>query len=398
MNTGKYRRTRLQGTTLVFALVILAVAAMVLAGLVFTMGALVEHTVASETAMSQRLSLENSRALALQFAREKLLSSGSSQGVTNSAVASGGYSLGGLSLTGLPAWAQTNRPAGPNPFSPAGDMLVTVGGVDYYYSGFSGTVAGSLYSGTNTVSWVFETRTRTPTLGYDLANFFNSGTSPAVVGSASFGTTNGTILSGTLQNSAFPPNLPGSAVAGLGESSLDPNFLSGSAMAGATSIPIVSGTVTNTEYMQISGTVWLYLNGTNAATTYAVSGSLRQLILNYNGPYAHYPTLPLRIVCSNVVSSTISLPVGSDRPVYFIHSSAQPVSITYGGTPDLTLLLVNSHVTIQSGTIRGGLIRTGTGGSLAVSGGTLRILRETDPGTLDDFAIRRGWVESYRND
>jgi hypothetical protein len=389
MNPGSSRPFRRQGATLVFALVILAVAAMVLAGLVISMGALVEHTVASQTAMNQRLNLENSRVLGVQMVRERLLSTNSglstngpqSTGVTNLAVTNGGYSLGGIAMSGTTAWTTTNRPAGPNPFSPAGDTMVTVSGSNYYYAGYSGVLTGSLYSGTNPVSWVFEARTRTPTLGYDLANFFSSGTSLGISSAASVGTTNGSVLSGTLQNATFPPTL----------------VQSGTDYLNAMTATTVSGTTT--EYIVVGGTVTFLLNGISAERTFLITGSVRQV--NFSGSNTH--NYPLRIIGSSglTASSTISLPSAGSSPIYLIHNNpTQPVTISVpsGAVPRANIFLISSSGTIAgSGTIRGGLIRSGTGGSLTVPG-TVHILRETSLGTLDDVGIRRGWVESYRND
>jgi hypothetical protein len=388
MNTRDTRRAVRRGTTLIFALVILAVTAMVLGGLVFTMGALVRHTVESETAMSRRLELENSRALAVQFVRGMVLASNSTTGVTNTAVTVGGHYLGGLTLTnanGL-AWTNAGAPAGMNPFSPAGITRVTSGGTSYYYPGFSGTLTGVLPSGTNLVDWIFEVRTRTPTLGYDLATYVVTATNGNVSSEAAVGATNGTYYSGTLVNGAFPPDI---LTSGSTFYALSPSGTIN-----------VSGSSSTSEYMVSGGTVTLYLNGLNQARTFRITGTLKTLVFNYDGSFPHVPGYPLKVMAVGLAtSSTVDLTKGSVRPVYLFYENSQPVTIRHTSTPRLTMVFSGSQqATIDAGTIRGGLIRRGPGGSLGISGGTLSILRETDPGTLDEVALRRGWVESYRND
>lgn len=374
-----------RGTTLIFALVVLAVAAMVLAGTVIVMGALVEHTVAAQTATNRRLQLENSRAMAVQFIRERVFSGTLPEinGVTNTSVTSGAYALGGIAVPGIgtSAWTVTNRPAGPNPFSPGGDTLTGA----TYRSGYTTNMAATLYHSSGSVAWNFEARSRTPTLGYDLANYVGTGTAASVASAASIGATNATYVSGTALNAAFLSDL---ALTGTGFAA---------AVAGAGTAIDPSGTLTNSEYRKNNGTVTIFLNGVNAANTLYVSGSLNSLVFDYSGTYGVVPGFPLRVVCSGLTASaTVNFNAGSFRPVYLIYSSTRPVTINHTSAPRLTTLFINAPVTIQSGTIVGGI--RASGGSISVSGGTLNIVRETDPGTLDDVAIRRGWVESYRND
>ena len=404
MKAQKFSWNRSRGTTLLFALVILAVGAMVLAGLVAVSGAMVQHTVAAESAMTRRLTLENSRTLAVQYVREKLLKDGAIAGVTQASVTSGSYALGGVTIgaTGTSPWQSTTAPAGPNPFSPAGDTRTTISGSTYYYSGYTQTLAGTLSTGATTVPWSIEVRTRTPTLGYDLATFY-SGTPTGINSANSIAYDTGPRLSGILLNSAFPPNLTPSGTTTSGAT--HPFNYVNSATAGATFVTVAAtGTVSQPDYLVTNGTLNVYLNSTaNTAKTLVVSGSLRELNFTHNSSpsYNYYPGYPLRVICSGVVtSSTFSLTTATTRQIYLVYNSGQPaVTIKHANTPKFTAVLMSATATIDSGTIQGGVIRSGAGGSLSVSGGgTLSILRETTPGTLDQMAFRRGWVETYRND
>jgi hypothetical protein len=379
-----------RGTTLIFTLIILAVAAMVLAGTVFVSSAIVEHTVATQAAITRRQQLENSRVLAVQFMREQVFSETNPQtnGVNITSVSGGGYALGGLAIagSGTTPWGTTNRPVGPNPFSPAGDTYSTVSGTAGYRSGYTINMAATLYWGTNEVAWNFEARTRNPTLGYDLANYATTGTAGNVTSSSAIAITNATYWSGTVLNNAQPGDLAqsGSQFAG--------------AIVGTTINLTGAGTTTTSEYSRVDGALTLYINGNNATTSYIITGSLSSLTFNYSGTYTTVSGFPLRVVCSSLdVSPTINLNAGSIRPINLVYNSTRSVTINHTSTPRLTGLFLNAPLTIQSGTIQGGF-RT-VGGSVSVTGvGALNIIRETDPGTLDDVMIRRGWVESYRND
>lgn len=376
-----FGRRKSRGTTLIFALIILAVAAMILTGAVMVSGALVEHTIATKSAVTRRLTLENSRALATQFVREKMLRDGGTGGITAQGLAG---VAGRVTVSGGSVWSGTNRPAGSNPFSPAGDTLNS----GYYYAGFSTNLTAVLWDGVSDLPWNFEARTRTPTLGYDLVSYVASGTAASITSANAVGTTNGPFFSGTFLNAAFPPDLS------------TPAFVASatSAATGTSSIAVSSGSASNSEYTVNGGTVTLFLNGTNAARTFSITGTLRQLNFTYTGTYGVVPGFPLRVVCSNLSgTSSVNLSAGSVRPVYLIYSSPNAVTINHTSTPRLTALFVNAPVTIQSGTIQGG-IRSGSSGSISVTGGTLNILRETDPGLLDEVTVRRGWLESYRND
>jgi len=385
--TGALRRNHIRGTIVIFALVILAVAAIGLAGGVYMMGALMEHTVATQNAVQRRLALENSKALAAQFFREKTMQGGLTTGYTNTAVDYGGNYLGGIAIEapGASVWTSGTTTSGANHFSPAGDTEVIVSGLTYYYSGYVTSLEGSLYNGVTDVAWSFEARTRTPTLGYDLASFVGTGSGVSVASAASVGTTNGPVLnvsSGTLLNSAFPPDItPATFVA--------------TAMTGATAIT-VGVSASTSEFIVAGGTVTIFLNGTNAAATYSITGAMTTLNFTYGGTYATTPGFPLRVVCTGVTAaSSVDLTEGSTRPVYLVYDNSSPVTINHTSTPRLTGLFLTTSATIGAGTIQGGLR---SNGGVWASGGTLNIIRETSPGTLDAVAIPRGWLESYRND
>lgn len=372
---------------MIFALVILAVAAIGLAGSVYVMGALVEHTVATQEAVQRRLTLENSKALAVQFIREKTLQGGAATALASTSVLSGTNLLGTAAVTAPGSvWSSTAAVAGANYFSPAGDTALTIGGSTYYYPGYGVSVTATLSDGVNnTIPWTFEVRTRTPTLGYDLLSLPTGGSVTSFISSSqSIGTMNGPTRSGDLLNSAFPPDI----------SRTGDLFTA----TGATSVALTaSGTSSGTAYSATGSALTVFLNA--GATKLYVTGTLTNLTFSGTDPYYQGP---IAVVYNNNSSQAIalSLPNGSQRRLYVaFNTNGSTLTITPGGASAFRLAgaFLNTPVVFSTNSnvnVTGGF-RTNRAMTIS-GGGSVTAIRETDPDILDTIALRRGWVETYR--
>lgn len=158
----KARSRNSSGAVLVFAVLLLAAGAFVLAGIaqLSATQALIGQN--EWDALDRRIMLENSRSMARQFMLARMFN-----GVVNTNIGYTNAALGGFSLTpatdntGNDYWTtlsttNTNVNLKINPFT-----LMERGGF------YRVVVPGTIYDGTNSVQWNFQVRTRSPiTAGY----------------------------------------------------------------------------------------------------------------------------------------------------------------------------------------------------------------------------------------
>ena len=408
-----------RGSILVFALVILAVATLVLAGWVSVLSGTTEFAQSADEGMVRRITMENSRGLAQQFLRTSVLSSGGSVGTTNTNVIWGDFKVGGVSIPGLGANAlQVNTfPIRWNPYSPAGFSLSGT----TYFSGFSATVTNArLYDGSSYETWTIQARSRAPVFGFDIADFPARTSVPSTVSVASaaaVGVQNGPRTSGLL-NVAAPPPIPtalematyGGSSTTIGSTNVTVTSFSSTTLrldANSTqrNARLWTGTSTGTA------TIYVHRNANSQDPTnpivYNITGSnTRGIVLSTDtGTVAlSNPSTapPLLIQCSSTYNPlTISVSGTLSRPVFLrINNIAQCNMVRIGsGTPRVAGVF-RGALQVFGGTIRGGIQAFSDSGP---SSGTLNITRETEslgtPASLYEFmANRRGWVEMYRND
>ncbi|MEI6338320.1 MAG: hypothetical protein WCQ57_07020 [Verrucomicrobiota bacterium] len=153
------RKRSQSGSAVIYALIVIAVGAVVLAGWVHVLAARVLYTEQMSAAIKRRVVLENSRMLASQYFLEKVLP-GSYSGTSSVALAD---NWAAFRLTGT-NWGSpltsTSISAALNAFSPGG------GG------GYTLDISADLSDGSANAyawyPWMFQARSRSPMYGYDL--------------------------------------------------------------------------------------------------------------------------------------------------------------------------------------------------------------------------------------
>ncbi|MFZ4681061.1 MAG: hypothetical protein ACOYMS_01050 [Terrimicrobiaceae bacterium] len=154
-----YQHSR-SGSAVIYALIVIAVGAVVLAGWIQVMSARVLYTEQMSLSLKRRIALENSRLLASQYLLQSVLP-GTYSGTSSVTLADNwaGFRLTGTN-TGAPLTA-TSISAALNAFSPGG------GG------GYTLDVAADLRDGSDVDAnawhpWLFQARSRSPIYGFDL--------------------------------------------------------------------------------------------------------------------------------------------------------------------------------------------------------------------------------------
>jgi hypothetical protein len=409
-----------RGSILVFALVILAVATLVLAGWVSVLSGTLEFAEAADEGMVRRIAMENSRGMAQQFLRASVLANGATSGVTNTNVTWGAFKIGGVLIPGFGANAlQVNTlPIRWNPYSPAGFSVSGTG----VFSGFSATVENArLYDGSGYETWTIQARSRAPVFGFDIADFparTNSPGAVSVASAAAVGTEIGPRTSSGLLNVTAPPPIP-SAIRMV-------TYSGSTATIGTTNVTVTSFSSTtlrlNDNSSQRDARLW---TGTSSGTAilyvhrransrdpsnpivYNITGSnTRGIVLStdtgtvaLSNPSSEPPLLIQCTSTSNPLTITVSGSLA--RPVYLRINNARECNIVRNGsgTPRMAGVF-GGTLRVYSGTLRGGIQSFADSNPL---GGTLNITRETGslgtPASLFEFmANRQGWVEMYRND
>jgi hypothetical protein len=393
--TGRHRR----GTILVFALVVLAVAAIAMSGWVFLMGSLAEYTERTLVAVERRIELENSRALALQYLRGQII-----PGTTTNAVSGtftwGSYTLGTLNLDAAsgPPLEEFGQPSGENPYSPAGNTFYDDPTQDFYFRGYSVPITGTI--GEDEVAWRFAARSRTPVFGYDVVSLGRGGSATAGIVAAtgnSISTTAGPELAGVLLNIASPPEADGL---------FGPNDYfeaSSGDLISPTTLRVDDGLQLYT--CDGSGAVTIYLKRSDSQQTYYISGGLTSLTFSDTASTTGIDNsnwAPIRVVCDTTLLTTVSLPNGNQRRLLIaMDNNGSEVAVNPGGSAAFRLVTIfrDTPAVFQlagNTTMTGGII---SNSAVRTSGNTLTVVRDLNPrSALERLAARRGWVEATRND
>jgi hypothetical protein len=415
-----------RGSVVVFALVILAVSAIVLAGWVQVLGSQAEFSMAQVEGMQRRILQENSRAMAVQYIRSNMLAGVAIAGVTNTNVQWESTFIGGVAIPSFGAsspLSSTNQPLRWNPFSPAGTSWGTG-----YFIGFSANVTNArIYDGTNSYStWTLQARSRASILGFDLGDLTAISTSPSrlsVASTAAVGTSVGPRTNGVLLNTAYPPQIPS------GLTLPDPP-----SMSGVTTVTVNSGSLRmNDNNSDRNRRLWTGTNN-NIATFYIyrrehnvspapiiyhITNSNTQeirfdLTANQGNDYTvtdPQNAPPILVQCTSTYNSLrITVPSGNQRQIYLRINNTQPCEVILGGSTRLAAVFGGTSLlrfrTPSSSTITGGFqalshsveFKRDTGSTDR----TLNIQRETSSLSssqlLEYMAHRSGWVEVFAND
>ena len=408
--------SRKSGTIVVYALIVLAVGAVVLAGWVQLLATRSANVEIKASEVQRRITLENSRLLASQYLLQNVFSGTLSGPVTNSN--SWGRFVIPASATSALDSAALAAPGGSsntiNHFSPGS------------YGGYTLDLTVSLSDGLTNFRALFRARSRSPMLGYDLFtqqdpsnSMFVSGNVAVannvmiwnpLLGPYSFvGNTTNTYQAGA--TNATGPTPLGFALAPM--TSWSANFSGSSNTLGQTnynSVVVRSGTghrINPTD--AVSGTptgVTVTTNATNRAVTinlgtvtnskFSLGPGTANFSLRVTGYSGTEPKTSVVIIATNATNITdISFSGGANnRHLYLgMRNRTAGMTLTGAGSWRLGGVFEATPLTISGLTITGGLR---TDRNLTVSGGTLTILRETDPGTLESATDRVGWLEVYR--
>lgn len=405
------------GSATLFALLVIVVGAVVLAGWAAVLATRVTFAESSALGVQRRIAMENGRALLRQAVRTALPAG--TIGNVN-ATLSGGW--GGFSISASSGWLQGDvAPATINRFSPLENQ------------GFGQSLTATINDGMGNTSWTVFVRSGSPVYSGLTATVHNPATTlPSTV------SVNGTSLvwpsSGFLGFATTRYLAPGA------RSSLNS---AGGALSGFPWLPITSGTVTGqsayggfyaatprtftqvsddpavtTDGIQITDsgaqrTVRLDLALVNLQTITGASPA--DLRLHFNVP-ATAPigitsirlqlvgsgnsTLPpLHVIYNSgtVDLTTIELSGANDRPVYL--SVNKTTSVTVSTTAALNFRLgasfIGSPLTVQAGgvlTLRGGLR---TNANVTVNAGSVAFATDTSPGGLAAIGDRIYWMEDF---
>ncbi|CAN5408157.1 hypothetical protein BH09VER1_BH09VER1_09840 [soil metagenome] len=445
---------------LVFALMVLVVGAVILAGWIHVMAGRVLYTEAGIDAMKRRIVLENSRALASQCILQNVVSGSLTAAV--SVTLDNGWGGFTFTATNVVPLTTYGSPAWINVFSPGGS------------GGYSAEIQGTLSDGSNPLGssditsdypWVFKARSRSPMLGFDLytsqtppssfdihdAANFNVGGNVVLWSSdspntyllrastyqvPSFTSTTISDLSGGVlltSNFAFAPITTGVSFTGA-SSTVNPGgsgatYLSSllykaggpasRSPADPDAVSVYSGTgamvntATNSSVNGVTsnggGGLTIDLSNESLQKVYIV-GSLTSITLQgyVSGGFKTADELPAVLVVyaesGASTLSTITLQNPNNRRLYLGVKKATNGVVTIqpstSGTWRLAGTFENTPITfsVGSGTllIQGGLR---SDQSVLVNSGTVSVTRETNPLSLiERYGDRNVWLETYRND
>lgn len=433
-----------QGSIIIYALVILAVCTLVLAGWVNVMSGVAEYSEATRDGITRRLNVENSRNMAVQYLRESVLTGTSTVGLTNTSISwsvSGtSYFIGGVTIPTFSGTSNvlvtTNQPVRWSPFSPAGTSWGTT-----YFSGFSANVTNAvLHDGTGTTSWSIQARSRTPIFAYDLVVLprFTSTAGLAInePSNTAISISEGSFTTSGMLNVALPPDRP---------PTLQIPTYGATTTIGSSLVTVTSFTSTQTNgsdavasnratrlWTGSSGVAVIYPYRDSApsnpsAKVFNITGSnTSQILISPDSGTSSVAITnpstapPILIQCTATNNPlTVNIFRGNVRPIFLrINNTGSCTLIVSSATTPpgattntrLSALFTGTHrllIRSASGTITGGLYtRTG---SLRLrnendsSDQTLNIVRDvatlqTSGQLLEFMPNRNGWVEIYQND
>jgi hypothetical protein len=434
-----------KGGVLLYALVVMALGAVVAAAWIGTMSARMLYTESKDKAIDRRITLENSRLLATQYFLSQVLP-GESGAALNISYEIDGQTIAAFEIaewTDAPLLSTTLAP-GHNVFAPgAGD-------------GYTLDFAVEITNGSVTIPWLFQARSRSPLYGLDLLNaqrplldpssaleldenirnpanailwrpntpnlygfrtgsFQTPGTPPPAVTLLSPG--GASILQSNL---AFPPMTSGPAGADAYNGALDvvrdssnPNSLGAKAKSGT--FILIDGLLEQ-DFEGITndgqGTVEIHLL-TPTTTRIFIDGNVEtlRLIGQANAGESNQATgLPgLLIVLDQDATSTadltqVEMEGSNSRRLYLAVRKTNGTAVLFNHLEAADPLLWRMGMTLENTPVEyalagGSLLLTGglrTDRTFQVSGGFMNLNPEPDPRLLERLADRIAWLETYR--
>jgi hypothetical protein len=417
MNPPASIRLSIRGTVVIFALLVVLVGAVVLAGWATMMATRSLFPDAAIEAQKRRIAMENGRALA----RGYLFG-----GLTNGTIAATNISLTGgcggftVAAASINILSNTTPPSAYNPFSP-GER-----------SGFEQTIAGSITTASETNSWSFRIRGRSPIYaGYPLVMHLPADSVPSSVDTPSAllwtnspamdfsstnyqSSTNLSALSGGGANISPFPYVPLAMESPAGSLSYSGQVQSTPISSGAITVtddPLNGITVTSNATTQ---TVTIDLGVVNLTSAATIPGSVllryninassgngtRILVLNGDAAASSLPPLLIVYEAGANDLTTINLVGNNQRRTYLSISKNTPVTINTSGSAAwrMGMLLQGSASTWS---LAGTLTMTGgirSNANISASGGSIHLQADVDPGGLDSLADRMVWLEENRTE
>jgi hypothetical protein len=416
MTPPAFIRHSLRGTVVIFALLVVLVGAVVLAGWATMMATRSLFPDAVIEAQKRRIARENGRALARGYLLENLPNG--TIAATNISLAGGcgGFTVAAAAINIL---SNSTPPSAYNPFSP-GER-----------AGFEQTITGNITTSSETNSWSFRIRGRSPIYaGYPLVMHLPADTVPSTVQTTNAllwtnspamdfsctsyqsSTSLSALSGGGVNISRFPyvplaMENPAGSLDHSGQIQITPistgitpgtNGITTTMNASARTVTIDLGVVNATS---IPGTTSVLLryqidSSTNSspapvtlALTGAASSALPPLLIVYqNGP---------------VDLTHITLTGNNQRRTYLsIHRDPLNPALTITTTGlaawRMGMLLQGSPSTW---TLGGTLTMTGgirSNANISASGGNIVLQADDDPGGLDSLADRMVWLEENRTE
>jgi len=420
------------GGVLIYALILILVAAAMTAGWVSVMGAQVLYAGEFATAVQRRIAFENASAVARQYALTNVVTKNSAAGVSAS-VGSGWGAVTIAASAGAPL-TSFQKVAGYNHFNPGnGDV-------------YAEQIAVSVTAGDASYSRVLQVKSRSPILGGTLAQIH----APALLISGSASSSGRTVFwepassisiasqsfgmplepSNTLAyaggGTALPSNFPfaartGSEVMGVSNyaGALDvvanASGINSLAVMAAASAPNGVQSVSGSTSSNANGVV---SDGAGNVTIDLLDATLGNVVITgdvTNLVFTGQTTGADRVTAGN--EAAILVLVNQDSPatnlaqVDFNNSNyrklvlaiktASGVATSFNfpqaasGSWRMMLVLESTPVTLLASgglTLEGGIQ---TDRAVAIGSGSLALQQETDPRLLDRLAPRDGWVEMY---
>ena len=421
--------SRKSGTIVVYALIVLAVGAVVLAGWVQLLATRSANVEIKASEVQRRITLENSRLLASQYLLQNVFSGTFSGPVTNSN--SWGRFVLAAAVTPSTALNSTNSA------SSRGAFYTNVNHFSLgSYGGYTLDLTATNYDGTtnvdgrpNSATYLFRARSRSPMLGYDLFTQQDSSISLAVSGNVT-AANNVMIWNPALRPYSFVGNTTNTYQAGA-TNATGPTPL-GFALAPMTSwsanfsgsVRTLDPTVTINALWNKGGTGFsvnpstnFSTNGLQVTTNGVVTVDLNTLTwTNKISLQRGASDYRMRITGNTTtnISTLVIVATNASRLTNIAFTGAANTKRLYLGIRDSPVSPVSPVLTVSgSGTWRLGatfeqspvtITTTGwqiTGGiradrNFTVSGGALTIAREMDPATMESLLDRVGWLEVYR--
>jgi len=414
-------RHSIRGTVVIFALLVVLVGAVVLAGWATMMATRSLFPDAAIEAQKRRIAMENGRALA----RGYLFG-----GLTNGTIAATNISLTGgcggftVAAASINILSNTTPPSAYNPFSP-GER-----------SGFEQTIAGSITTASETNSWSFRIRGRSPIYaGYPLVMHLPADSVPSSVDTPNaLLWTNSPAMDFSSTNYQSSTNLSALSGGGANISPFPYTPLAMESPAGSLSFsgqlqstPISSGAITitddplvTTDGITISSnattqTISMDLGVVNLTSAAAIPGSI---LLRYDidvssgavpmiltltgGASTSLPPLLINVHQTGGTDNltTVILSGNNQRRTYLSISKNTPVTINTSGSASwrIGMLLQGSASTW---TLGGALTLTGgirSNANISVTSESIILQTDNDPGGLDSLADRMVWLEENRTE